>query len=511
MTDVRSRVLRLAGGFCAAMLIAGLLIRVSPEAAQSTGVRIRVSFPASLEAQRIDGRLLVMLSTDAKAEPRFQITDDAGTQLVFGIDVDGLAPGTPAVVDAAAIGYPMRSLRDLPAGTYTAQALLHRYETFRRADGHVVKLPMDRGEGQQWNRAPGNLYSTPVQVTIGKDATVDLDARQGHRADSRPADDQVHPPRTHPQREALEVLGTRHVPRRARAGAGRLRHAPRGTLPADDRSRALSVYVRGVPRGEAGPDAEAGLQRPLQHGRLQPVSAAGRPRSLQGMDRRRLPARAGHPDPAPDAVLRRLLRRQLGQRRALGRRDRRGVDSAHREEVPRHRAGLGALHVRRLDGRLGGTRGAGVLPGRIQRRLCGLPGSDRLPRLHRGEPVRGHERVLRGQPLEEDAAAGFSQLARARQHDARGHEPARTRARHEDAFGPAVGRVGGDVLAGRRGRVPEADLGQGDRADRQGGGGVLEGALRPGAHHAARLGEGARPEARRARSTSTSATWTTTT
>src|SRR6188768_2169034 len=156
------------------MLIAGLLISVSPEAAQSAGVRIRVSVPAALEAQRIDGRLLVMLSTDTKAEPRFQITDDAATQLVFGIDVDGLAPGTPAVVDAAAIGYPMRSLRALPAGTYTAQALLHRYETFRRADGHVVKLPMDRGEGQQWNRAPGNLYSTPAEVTISNDATVDL-------------------------------------------------------------------------------------------------------------------------------------------------------------------------------------------------------------------------------------------------------------------------------------------------------------------------------------------------
>ena len=174
MTQTRCRALRFAGGCCAALLLAGLASRKSPEAAQSTGVRIRVSFPAALEAQRIDGRLLVMLSTDPKAEPRFQITDDAGTQLVFGVDVDGLAPGTPAIVDAAATGYPMRSLRDIPAGTYTAQALLHRYETFRRADGHVVKMPMDRGEGQQWNRAPGNLYSTPLQVTIGKDATIDL-------------------------------------------------------------------------------------------------------------------------------------------------------------------------------------------------------------------------------------------------------------------------------------------------------------------------------------------------
>ena len=25
---------------------------------------------------------------------------------------------------------------------------------------------MDRGEGQQWSRAPGNLYSTPQKITI---------------------------------------------------------------------------------------------------------------------------------------------------------------------------------------------------------------------------------------------------------------------------------------------------------------------------------------------------------
>jgi len=41
---------------------------------------------------------------------------------------------------------------------------LNRYETFHRADGHTVKLPMDRGEGQHWNRKPGNLYSTPKKI-----------------------------------------------------------------------------------------------------------------------------------------------------------------------------------------------------------------------------------------------------------------------------------------------------------------------------------------------------------
>jgi len=34
------------------------------------------------------------------------------------------------------------------------------------ATGHTVKLPMDRGEGQHWNRAPGNLYSTPRRLSV---------------------------------------------------------------------------------------------------------------------------------------------------------------------------------------------------------------------------------------------------------------------------------------------------------------------------------------------------------
>ncbi|HEV7507057.1 MAG TPA: alpha/beta hydrolase-fold protein [Thermoanaerobaculia bacterium] len=120
----------------------------------------------------LDGRLLLMLSAADAAnaadieEPRFQISDGPDTQLIFGIDVDGWKAGQDAVFDANVLGYPLDSLRDVPPGTYRVQALLHKYETFHRADGHTVKLPMDRGEGQQWNRAPGNLYSTPQTITI---------------------------------------------------------------------------------------------------------------------------------------------------------------------------------------------------------------------------------------------------------------------------------------------------------------------------------------------------------
>ena len=128
--------------------------------------KFEISFPAAVDKGPIDGRLLLLISASTEGEPRFQISEDLNTQQVFGIDVDAWKAGETKVVDRGAFGYPRRSLADIPPGEYTIQALLHRYETFKRADGHTVKLPMDRGEGQQWNSAPGNLYSTPKRIRI---------------------------------------------------------------------------------------------------------------------------------------------------------------------------------------------------------------------------------------------------------------------------------------------------------------------------------------------------------
>ena len=156
-----------------AALAAVVILLAAPLVALAE-VKFAVSFPAERSKTPLDGRMLLLLSTNDQAEPRFQISDGPATQLVFGVDVDGLAPGAEAVFDASVLGYPLRSLAELPAGEYRVQALLHRYETFRRSDGHVVKLPMDRGEGQRWNAAPGNLYSAPRKIILdpGRDGTV---------------------------------------------------------------------------------------------------------------------------------------------------------------------------------------------------------------------------------------------------------------------------------------------------------------------------------------------------
>jgi hypothetical protein len=140
----------------------------SPGAVAQTGVQpVTLSFSAAQSAKPLDGRLLFLLSNDPSEEPRMQINDTPRSQIVFGMTVDGVKPGQPMKLEANAAGYPVRKLVDVPEGDYTVQAVLNIYETFHRADGHTIKLAPDRGEGQHWNIAPGNLYSKPVKLHIG--------------------------------------------------------------------------------------------------------------------------------------------------------------------------------------------------------------------------------------------------------------------------------------------------------------------------------------------------------
>lgn len=147
-----------------------------------------IDFPEG-ETGSLDGRLLLMLSIDDSREPRFQISDGPGTQLVFGVDVEDWSEGS-IEIGSNAFGYPIESLADVPSGDYQVQVLFHKYETFSRADGHTVKMPMDRGEGQQWNRAPGNLYSTPRQKSFNPadNSTISLSLDQEILPIESPAD-----------------------------------------------------------------------------------------------------------------------------------------------------------------------------------------------------------------------------------------------------------------------------------------------------------------------------------
>ena len=133
-----------------------------------------VQFDAELSKEAQDGRLLLLLATHDEQEPRFLVNNSADTQLVFGQNVEDWQGGDDVIFDDDAVGFPLASLADVPAGTYYVQALLNRYKDFSLSNGKVVSLPPDRGEGQQWNRKPGNFYSAPMRIEIGESRTEDF-------------------------------------------------------------------------------------------------------------------------------------------------------------------------------------------------------------------------------------------------------------------------------------------------------------------------------------------------
>ena len=136
--------------------------------------RFSVVIPKARRAGPVDGRVLLLLSTEAKGEPRLQMREPRQqisvnrntkqTFQMFGVDVEGLPPDTPVILDATALGFPQDSLAQVPAGDNNVQAVLNVYETFHRKDGHVIKAAPDHWEGQVWRTKPGNLYSEPQRV-----------------------------------------------------------------------------------------------------------------------------------------------------------------------------------------------------------------------------------------------------------------------------------------------------------------------------------------------------------
>lgn len=156
--------------FC--LFLCAACLAVAPARAGNAGesvttqLRFHVSLPDDVGNEALHGRLLLFVSNNADDEPRFQVSNGPETQLVFGRDVSEWSASEPVTIDAAAAGYPLRSLAELPAGRYRVQALLNRYERFSLADGRELMLPPDRGEGQQLERKPGNLFSQAMWIDV---------------------------------------------------------------------------------------------------------------------------------------------------------------------------------------------------------------------------------------------------------------------------------------------------------------------------------------------------------
>jgi len=160
--------------FVAALFVVSFLAVAPPQAHADDAVASGyvVQLPASAKGSQ-QGRLMLLFSKDFSEEPRNQVDHTLGSQVAFGMNVKDWKPGTTVAIAATADGYPVLRVADLPAGTYNVQGLLNRYETFHLADGRVLDLPPDQGEGQHWNLKPGNFYSKPQRVTVAAGGKVE--------------------------------------------------------------------------------------------------------------------------------------------------------------------------------------------------------------------------------------------------------------------------------------------------------------------------------------------------
>ena len=147
------------------VIIGWALVDIMAQSSQAD-LEFQIVLDESLRRQSLDGRMILLISDNDETEPRFQARPGARAIQVFGVDVEGWDGVDEITIGSEVFGYPHRSVEDLPAGEYVVQALFHKYETFNLSTGHAVKLPMDRGEGQQWRRAPGNVYSIPQKIRI---------------------------------------------------------------------------------------------------------------------------------------------------------------------------------------------------------------------------------------------------------------------------------------------------------------------------------------------------------
>ena len=390
------------GGFYMRYLIPtaaiAVLIAAGCSAPADSGLRFSVSFPQSKSSTPLDGRLVLLLSKDTSQEPRKHVSENE--MLASPLPVRHQCRRTwrrarpPSSTTMPSAGR-RASLADVPAGDYYVQAVLNRYETYHLADGRTLKLPPDRGEGQQWATKPGNLYSSPTKLHVD------------------PA---------HPQSFSLS-LDQEVPPVKTKADTEFVKHIR-------IRSELLSkfwgrdVYLGAHVLVPKGFDSHPNARYPLMvfHGhfpedisefRIEPPDPNLKPVysnrfHLEGYNRieqqeayasyqkwivGRFPALPGRRDPARQSVLRRQLRGQFREPWSVRRRHQQGADSRDREALSRHRRGLGAIHVRRVDRRLGGAGDPGVLPGHVQRCIRGLSRSDRFPGLHARQPLQGRERL----------------------------------------------------------------------------------------------------------------------
>ncbi len=425
--------------------------------------RFEISFAASARSEPVTGRVYVAISRDNQRPPIQQV-GPTGVPL-FGKRVEALAPGQATVLDASVLGHPVQSLRDLPPGEYWVQPFVNVYTKFARADGHTVWLHMDQWEGQQWNRSPGNLYGDPVKVRFDGTGTAPV----------RLVCDKVIPPVQPPADSEYvkhikfeSAILTKWWGHPIYLGATVL-------LPKDYDKHPEAQYPVNYVQGHFSTRAPGGFGTGRDFDKF--WLADDTPRFLYVTLQHPSPyyddsygVNSANNGPYGDAIMQELIPAVEKQFRAI------------REPWARVLTGgstggwIAVAHQVFYPDFYGGTFAS--CPDAVDFRAHQIvnvyddgnaywieKGWTKVERPNRRRPDGNVEEMMKDENWYELVVGDRIALRR------------------------SVGHLGGDVRARRRRRVPEADLGQAQRTDRQGGRRLLEDALRPPLHPREQLGD----------------------
>lgn len=141
--------------------------------ANADSFKIELSDKTAKEAH--DGRVILVITPDGATEPRFQVKQSFDAPQIFGVNVEGMKPGSSVEISAGTLGFPVVDMSEVPAGDYYVQAVLHKYDTFNLSNGKTVKLPAARGAGQNWRLEPGNVISAPQKVSFDPNGKAVID------------------------------------------------------------------------------------------------------------------------------------------------------------------------------------------------------------------------------------------------------------------------------------------------------------------------------------------------
>ena len=161
------------------------LLHLVAAAASAQASRFEISVAPSTRSTPLTGRLVLVISKTAQPEPRLTVAPQGPA--IFGVDLEQLPAGTPAIVDNTSLGYPMR-LGELPSGDYVVQPVINVYEQVHRADGKTIWLHMNDGSQEVFQIAAGNLYGDPQPVHVGTGGTVRLVVNHVMPAEPEPTD-----------------------------------------------------------------------------------------------------------------------------------------------------------------------------------------------------------------------------------------------------------------------------------------------------------------------------------